>query len=53
MTSFKLRTKRFFEDFDKAPMVLKKGKLPLFGGRVSGRSEREKLFRRAAQGGKP
>jgi heterodisulfide reductase subunit C len=48
MATFKLRTKRFFEDFDKAPMMLKKGKLPLFGGRVGGRSEREKLFKRAS-----
>jgi heterodisulfide reductase subunit C len=53
MASFKLRTKRFFEDFDKAPVMLRKGKLPLLGARVGGRSEREKLFRRAAQGGKP
>ncbi len=53
MASFKLRTKRFFEDFDKAPTMLRKGKLPLFGTRMRGRSEREKLFRRAAQGGKP
>jgi heterodisulfide reductase subunit C len=53
MAAFKLRTKRFLEDFDKAPMMLKKGKLPLLGARVGGRSEREKLFRRAAQGGGP
>lgn len=59
MASFKLRTKRFFEDFDKAPMMMKKGKLPLFGARVGGRSERKELFRRAAEkasappGGKP
>ncbi len=53
MAAFKLRTRRLFEDFDKAPMMLKKGKLPLLGARVGGRREREKLFRRAAQGGKP
>jgi len=53
MVAFKLRTRRFFEDLDKAPMMLKKGKLPLFSSRVRGRSEREKLFRRAAQGGAP
>jgi heterodisulfide reductase subunit C len=49
MASFKLRTKRFFEDFDKAPTMMKKGKLPLFGTRVGGRSERKELFRRAAE----
>jgi heterodisulfide reductase subunit C len=53
MASFKLRTKRFFEDFDKAPTMMKKGKLPLFGSRVGGKAERDKLFRRASQGGKP
>jgi heterodisulfide reductase subunit C len=51
MAGFKLRTKRFFEDFDKAPMMFKKGKLPLFGSRVGGKSQRKELFRRAAQGG--
>jgi heterodisulfide reductase subunit C len=51
MASFKLRTKRFFEDFDKAPMMLKKGKLPLIGSRVGGKSQRKELFRRAAQEG--
>ena len=50
MAAFKLRTRRFFEDVDKAPMMLKKGKLPLFGRRVGGRSEREKLFSRASKG---
>ena len=53
MAAFKLRTRRLFEDVDKAPMMLRKGKLPLLGSRVRGRSEREKLFRRAAQGGPP
>ncbi|OFW57093.1 MAG: hypothetical protein A2133_06180 [Actinobacteria bacterium RBG_16_64_13] len=53
MAAFKLRTRRFLEDLDKAPMMLKKGKLPLRGARVGGRSEREKLFRRAAHGGEP
>jgi heterodisulfide reductase subunit C len=52
MAVFKLRTRRLFEDTDKAPMMLSKGKLPLLGARVRGRSERKKLFRRAAQGGK-
>ncbi len=48
MAVFKLRTGRFFEDMGKAPMMLTKGKLPLFGHRVSGRDKREELFRRAA-----
>jgi heterodisulfide reductase subunit C len=52
MAVFKLRTKRFFEDMDKAPMMLTKGKLPLFGQRIGGRRERERLFERAAQGDK-
>jgi heterodisulfide reductase subunit C len=51
MAVFKLRTKRFLEDMDKAPMMFRKRKLPLFGGRVAGRREREELFRRAAAGG--
>ena len=53
MAAFKLRTKRFLEDFDKAPMMFSKGKLPLFGDRVRGRAERKKLFSRATEGGKP
>jgi hypothetical protein len=53
MAAFKLRTRRFFEDMDKAPMMLAKRKLPLLGSRVSGRREREGLFRRAAEGNKP
>jgi heterodisulfide reductase subunit C2 len=52
MAAFKLRTKRLFEDTGKAPMMLKKGKLPLLGSRGGGRSEREELFRRAEEGGK-
>jgi heterodisulfide reductase subunit C len=51
MAVFKLRTRRFFEDVDKAPMMLKKGKLSLFGHRVAGRGERERLFSRASKGG--
>jgi heterodisulfide reductase subunit C len=49
MAVFKLRTKRLFEDMDKAPMMLTKGKLPLFGRRIGGRREREGLFNRSAQ----
>jgi heterodisulfide reductase subunit C len=50
MAVFKLRTGRLLADMDKAPMMLTKGKLPLLGERMSGRREREGLFRRAAQG---
>jgi heterodisulfide reductase subunit C len=51
MVSFKLRTKRLFEDAGKAPMMLLKGKLPLSAARVDGKDEREALFNRAAEGG--
>jgi heterodisulfide reductase subunit C len=51
MASYKLRTGRLMEDADKAPMMLSKGKLPLFGARVGGRAERKAMFRRASQGG--
>jgi len=51
MAAFKLRTRRLFEDAAKAPAMLLKGKLPLFGPRVRGQAEREAMFRRAAQGG--
>jgi len=51
MVSFKLRTKRLFEDADKAPTMLLKGKLPLSAARVDGEDEREALFNRAAEGG--
>jgi heterodisulfide reductase subunit C len=53
MAAFKLKTKRFFEDMDKAPMMFRKGKMPIFGERVSGRKERERLFGKAAEGSKP
>ncbi len=53
MAVFKLRTRRLFEDMDKAPMMLLKGKLPLFGERIGGRRERERLFDRSAQERKP
>jgi heterodisulfide reductase subunit C len=51
MVRFKLRTRRLFEDIGKAPMMLLKGKLPLFGTRIGGRAGRKAMFRRAAQGG--
>jgi heterodisulfide reductase subunit C len=48
MLRFKLRAKRLLEDAGKAPMMLRKGKLPLFGPRVGGKGERQALFSRAA-----
>ena len=51
MAKYKLRTKRLFEDAGKAPMMLRKGKLPLYAPRVGGKDEREALFGRAAEGG--
>jgi heterodisulfide reductase subunit C len=51
MAAFKLRTGRLFEDADKAPMMLSKGKLPLLAHSVGGRARRKAMFRRAAQGG--
>lgn len=52
MATFKLRTKRLFDDVDKAPAMMLKGKLPLLGTRVRGRAERDELFRRAAKVGR-
>jgi heterodisulfide reductase subunit C len=51
MVDFKLRTRRLFEDADKAPVMLRKGKLPLSAARVGGKDERKALFDRAAEGG--
>ena len=51
MAVFKLRSRRLFADVDKAPAMLAKGKLPLFGSRVGGKSQRKELFRRATKGG--
>jgi len=51
MASYKLRTGRLMEDADKAPMMLRKGKLPLLGPQVGGRAERKAMFRRASEGG--
>jgi heterodisulfide reductase subunit C2 len=47
MVTYKMRTRRLWDDVDKAPTMLTKGKLPLRGSRVAGRSGREELFRRA------
>ena len=51
MIRYKLRTRRFFEDADKAPMMLSKGKLALWAPKVGGKDERKALFDRAAKGG--
>ena len=51
MAAFKLRTRRFFEDAGKLPMMLRKGKLPLLPKSVAGRAEREAMFQRIAQAG--
>jgi heterodisulfide reductase subunit C len=54
MASFKLRTMRLFQDMGKLPMMLWKGKMPLWQEAAPGQSEREELFQRAARakGGK-
>ncbi len=51
MATFKLRSRRLFDDVDKAPAMLSKGKLPLLGSRVGGQGQRKELFRRAAEDG--
>ncbi len=48
MLGFKLRTRRLFEDFAKAPLLVARGKLSLFGPRVPGKPERQAIFQRAA-----
>ncbi len=52
MAAFKLRTGRYLEDADKAPMMLSKGKLPLVGPKVRGRAQRRAMFQRASEGGR-
>lgn len=49
MASFKLRTLRLFQDLGKLPMMLWKGKMPLFQSASPGRGERVAMFDRAAQ----
>ncbi len=49
MASFKLRTMRLFQDMGKLPMMLWKGKMPLFQKAAGGRAERERMFERAEQ----
>ena len=52
MANLKLKTRHFMEDFDKAPKMMKKGKLPLFGSKGGTKSELKEIFRRSAEGGK-
>ena len=52
MASFKLRTGRLFEDMGKLPMMLLKGKMPLWQPVAKGRDEREEIFDRVAKAGK-
>ena len=49
MMAFKLRSRRLFDDVDKAPAMLAKGKLPLLGPRVRGKAQRTELFLRAVK----
>jgi heterodisulfide reductase subunit C len=49
MASFKLRTFRLFEDMGKLPMMLWKGKMPLWQPVAEGRDERDQLFKRVAE----
>ena len=51
MLRFKLRTRRFFQDLEKAPMMFWKDKLALSAPQVGGKAERKAMFRRAAEGG--
>ncbi len=46
MAAFKMRTRRFFADMGKLPMMLLKGKLPLLPKSVAGRGERKAMFKR-------
>jgi hypothetical protein len=50
MTMYKLRTRRFFEDMGKLPMMLTKRKLPLLPHNVPGSGQRQEMFKRAARG---
>ncbi len=51
MASFKLRTRRFFADVNKLPMMLLKGKLPLLPKSVADHGQRKAMFKRIAQTG--
>ena len=51
MTAFKLRTRQFFADVGKLPMMLSKGKLTILPHKIPGRADRQALFDRIAQAG--
>jgi heterodisulfide reductase subunit C len=47
MASYKLRTGTFFQDMDKVPLMLRKGKLAILPPKVRDGGERERMFQRA------
>jgi heterodisulfide reductase subunit C2 len=49
MVAYKLRSRKFFADADKAPQMLKKGKLSLLPKRSGSAGEVREVFRRAEQ----
>jgi heterodisulfide reductase subunit C2 len=51
MTSYKLRTRDFFSDVGKFPMMLKKRKLSILPPLVGGGRDRKRLFKRARDAG--
>lgn len=51
MAFFKLRTRRFFEDVGKVPMMLKKRKLALLPKSAGDKTQRNAMFERVAQAG--
>ena len=51
MGSYKLRTRRFFADLEKVPLMLRKGKLALLPPMVRGYWARRRLFQRARKAG--
>lgn len=53
MAAFKLRTRRFFADVNKFPMMLWKRKLSLLPYLGRGSAERKRLFERTQSGGAP
>jgi heterodisulfide reductase subunit C len=51
MALFKLRTGKFFEDLDKLPVMLRKGKLAFWPRSEPGRGARQAMFQRIARMG--
>jgi len=49
MASFKMRTRRFFQDLGKLPTMLLKGKLSIWPRSLPGRAERKAMFKKIAQ----